>query len=153
MTLENQVISLEQSKRLKELGIEQNSYFFWQHYPETIYRKEALRIIPKSNKEGITDRGECWSAFTASELGVMLPDNISHHRANKGGTWDGHLHRCLIPSHGKEVIGEQGVTVPLHYDFCKHGYDTEAECKAATLIYCLENKLTTPEECNSRLKS
>ena len=76
MKIENQVITLIQAKKLKELGVSQDSYFCWQHFPEKVYRKEALHLVNPMSKEGITDAGEFWSAFTVSELCQMLPNHV-----------------------------------------------------------------------------
>lgn len=74
MEIEKQVCTLEQAKRLKELGVKQESYFMWQEslnddeYAEQhcigLYDKESYNYI------GIA------SAFTASEFSDMLPARI-----------------------------------------------------------------------------
>lgn len=62
MKLENQVCTLEQAKRLKELGICQESYF--------LHGEEAGHIVESWSVEGYED--EFYSVFTVAELGVML---------------------------------------------------------------------------------
>jgi hypothetical protein len=56
MKIEPQVTSLELSKRLRELGVKQESLFYWGDKPSDI---------------------ECYSAFTASELLDLLPSFIN----------------------------------------------------------------------------
>lgn len=65
MNLENQVCSLELSRRLKQLGVKQDSLFY--HLIGGITsRIEALPLM-----------GEDWySAFTVAELGEILPTMI-----------------------------------------------------------------------------
>lgn len=69
MKLEDQVCSLELAKKLRELGVKQESQFFWLTYnsgeKELIYRPA----------DGHSDMG--YSAFTVAELGEMLPKHIS----------------------------------------------------------------------------
>jgi hypothetical protein len=63
MKLENQVCTLEQSKKLKELGICQKSFLYYINgttTPGTLSSKE--KIIFNLH----------WSAFTVAELGIMF---------------------------------------------------------------------------------
>lgn len=74
MQLENQVCSLEQAKELKDLGVDQDSLFYWNsvQYPFVT----ALEVhYGKSDTETITAFSvmtSLASAFTVAELGVML---------------------------------------------------------------------------------
>lgn len=69
LLLEQQVTSLELSKKLKELGVKQDSLFYWT--PSNAYNKYyisdigyRLTPIPSENE---------YSAFTVAELGELLP--------------------------------------------------------------------------------
>src|SRR5439155_13694049 len=68
--LEKQVCSLDLAKRLKELGVRQESLFIWNYYPHTDGYK--LQYNP--------DYGSVLniSAFTVAELGEMLPQHIKY---------------------------------------------------------------------------
>jgi hypothetical protein len=68
MPLEQQVCALEYSKRFKELGVRQESIFFWDVHSPTAY---AVTFVPYSCP-GL----ERYSAFTVAELGEMLPKKI-----------------------------------------------------------------------------
>lgn len=80
--LNNLVTSLELSKKLKELGVEQKSQFYW----STIYGPATIESIDTLNEtvsggdgwtfleEGLA-RGHVCSAFTATELMEMMPTN------------------------------------------------------------------------------
>ena len=84
MKLENQVISLEISKKLKLLNVKQESLFYWiedyeeySNYPEILYAptSEVVNNLgeldwPRNNPEN------CHSAFTPSELLEILPETI-----------------------------------------------------------------------------
>lgn len=64
MNLEQQVCSLELAKRLKELGVDNPSWFFWQ-----LFRNDVFTVTddPYSNTE-------VYHAYTVAELGEMLMD-------------------------------------------------------------------------------
>lgn len=95
MEREKQVCSLELAKKLKGLDVEQESNLYWVaevfrcggytgdfylHDCESSYKKEWLKEERKGNY---------YPAFTASELGEMLPGNINEAelriRKSKGG--------------------------------------------------------------------
>ena len=76
MKLENQVVSLELSKQLKELGFEQDSLYY--HLYGDV--KSEIRSI-----ENLSNTDEHWvhlvdkcSAYTVAELGKMLPVDTSN---------------------------------------------------------------------------
>lgn len=138
MTLENQVCSLELSKKLKELGVKQDGIFQWRKYslnpePFVIFFGEA-----QSGKElGIlSGEFEYWySAFTVAELGEMLPDHLNF----EGKVW---LLKMI----------KNPIEFGLYYDTLgradyigtKNGgcilEDTEADARAKMLIYLLESR-------------
>ena len=86
MKLENQVVSLEIAKHLKQLCIKQKSLFYWSSFRNESSPKEQWSnvydvIIDQEDKNeyrGITylkDK-KFYSAFTASELGELLPQTL-----------------------------------------------------------------------------
>lgn len=140
--------SLELSKRLKELGVAQESDCF----SRWIERRE-IGAIGKKFKweiEGFRSsevRGEPIRAFSVAELGVALPSTIitepdetyywlaSDKRSGKEeGSW-----MCSYGENGKCHIEEYA--------------PNEADARAKMLIYLLENNLITVEEVNARLSS
>jgi hypothetical protein len=72
MKLENQVCSLDLAKRLKKLGVKQESLFWWSAHtePATLWNEWSLE-----KQEGSPDTS--YAAFTVAELGEMLPDYIT----------------------------------------------------------------------------
>lgn len=121
MKLEQQVCSLELAKRLKELGVKQDSEFYW--YKST-NDKQEIRHRKSENSfehciENFLNIGIIVSAFTVAELGEMLPAWSRSY--NTGEYWD-----CDCKPHGFHLTA-----------------DTEADARAAILIYLLENKLIT----------
>lgn len=66
-----QVCSLELAKRLKELGVKQESIWYWDCLisPEICLAKDRASVI----NQDIEYQNSEYSAFTVSELGVELP--------------------------------------------------------------------------------
>lgn len=77
MELENQVCQLDLAKRLKELGVKQESYWKWDEFGHLldIYYEEKNPGVPFV------------SAFTVAELGEMLPKDIDTYKTDKGTFW------------------------------------------------------------------
>lgn len=75
MKLEEMVCSLEVARQLKELNVKQESLFWWRKYaPKT--GETYISAWQISLYKGSTNNYESISAFTASELGEMLPRKI-----------------------------------------------------------------------------
>lgn len=79
LSLEQQVCSLESAKRLKELGVRQESLFYWRLNPRpkedyTDTEKEAYldnKYWPSDMKEGLVV-----SAYTVAEIIYLLGDKF-----------------------------------------------------------------------------
>ena len=123
MEIEEEVCSSELAKELKELGVEQNSIFYWvrdrpmQGWESDRYILELVGITSYQREYG-------YSAFTVAELGEMLPEG--YYSQKERGSWvctdaDNHL------------------AVTNIYD-CDNIY-TEADARAKMLIYLIENNL------------
>lgn len=70
MKLEDQVTSIELSKRLKELGVKQESIFVWEWFNDTFYGVKYFPfVVVPSQFNGY----KTYSAFTVAELIEMLP--------------------------------------------------------------------------------
>jgi hypothetical protein len=116
MKLEQQVVSLDLAKRLKELGCKQDSYAFWNARPNDPPVVLAGYELGAFNSLNTPKRSRIASAFTVAELGELLPD----------GT-------ISFYDFGKWTCQYQ----PSHKEFA----DTEADARAKMLIYLLEQKL------------
>lgn len=88
MTIDKQVCPLKQAKKLKELGIKQESYFLW------VLRGGEWEIWDQTQKSDYeTGREkEFISAFTSSEIGMLLPEDMECVRCSgkkelKKGKW------------------------------------------------------------------
>lgn len=132
--LEKQVVSLELAKRLKELGVKQESLFY--HYATEIEQDGLAwwNISEKEPKKGkkvreylnSVGRPSVLSAFTVAELGEML------HKA--GGELFLKAYGEVFNFKGTGRIGELGVINLMR----------NPDMGAKMLIYLLENKLITP---------
>ena len=130
MKLENQICSLELARRLKMLGFEQESLFYWvMMYPGALVLSGPSWIIHTADEfENIKVLPEedwmAYPAYTAAELGEMLPSHIKQHSM------------FVDRFHDKWLIGYSYV-----YDDDKPFMNTEADAKAELLIWLKENNL------------
>lgn len=121
MKLEDQVVSLELAKKLKELGVQQDSYFMYfpiyDHHSGTAEVIEWRLVCEKNEIHG----SEIISAFTVAELGEMLKDYDLE----------------CVWFEGEQAYGAFQTNSGV--DTC-YGR-TEAEARAKLLVYLLESKL------------
>lgn len=117
MRIEDQVCGLELARKLKELGVKQDGYFFWMKLNKPVIEW----ILAINNQHLDQDKGDV-SAFTVAELGEMLPEYLSingetfYYRAYKNQVTYHHPKMCEI------VVGG----------------DTEADARAKMLINLIE---------------
>lgn len=132
MKLEQQVTSLEISKRLKELGVKQESLFWWgSAIPgagilkrDSDFSLSSMPVKLNGNWKGF------YSAFTVAELGEMLPEGYATYVAP---------HQKKIPPAKWKCI------FPMPHNLEKDVFaDTEADARGKMLVYLLENNLLTP---------
>lgn len=145
MKLQDQCATLEQCKRLKELGIEQG-YSYFEYAPnDNIYHD-----VVRDNYPGTFNLFNI-DVFTATELGVILPAGCISCYNDHHGFW---VCEFIEPWDKDEEPDATPYAVPGWKLTASIGDDepqTEAEARAAMLIYLLENNLTTASECNKRL--
>lgn len=128
MKLEDQVCSLELAKKLKELWVKQESQFYYcnvKSIGDHILNKELWMIAHLSQVTGLSD--DWFSAFTVSELGVLMPDLFGTFK-DKGmwkGAWE----------------DNQWSLVSKLYASSK----TEADARAKIIIYLIENGLISKD--------
>ena len=140
MEIERQVCSLESAKKLKELGVKQESLFWWaqrkqvviRHPPKepTYYEPDLFMDISESGLKVIA------SAYTVAELLYMLPDYIKNRgnmltlvKSDSGEWW------VNYPNHGGE--GLCGLPEFVDISVC--------EALAKCLIYLTTNGLLKGE--------
>jgi hypothetical protein len=119
--LEDQVCSLELAKRLKDLGVKQESLHEWT-FDQHIWELDGPR------PSDIFPEAFC-SAFTVAELGEMLPilvrgKVVKFHKLGADPTW---IVEYLPVTNDDEKYHTEALS--------------EADARAKMLIYLLENKL------------
>jgi len=134
MTLEQQFCSLELAKRLKELGVKQESCFWWCDPSDG--DKADVGFI-RDNHVGYK---VFYSAFTVAELGLLLPWAIESNFLEDPDKW-------LKIEKDENVDGSTrwnvGYQDEMSTDLFEVSDQTEADARAKTLIYLLENKIIT----------
>lgn len=123
MTLESQVVSLSLAKKLKELGAEQESIYFWRVPNDTKREKNAGAYLMRADQNiAETKFFDYYAAFTVAELEYMLIGDGELIVSHFSGEWQ------------VQVVGKGQVYSSL-----------PADSRAKMLIYLLENKLlSTP---------
>jgi len=77
MNIENQVVSLELAKKMKELGFEQESFFQWEVSFDT--GRLIYKNLCNCRHFETQDVKEYYSAYTVAELGEMLPRRLDEY--------------------------------------------------------------------------
>lgn len=151
MKLEQQVTSLELSKKLKELGFEQNGYFSWL---ECDARSGGGWYVWQTDYDHMIELPDC-SAYTVAELGKMLPRKICDQDQPLSGN-KGKCYPLVIEGLSDDYSNENVINGwRLRYGDTKIKIDndvklnsagiyyvgTEADARAKMLIYLKENNL------------
>lgn len=129
MKLQNLVCTTKQGEILKELGIKQNSLFYW--------TGEKWGIMPKSSCDFT---GSPTSLFTVGELGFLLP---IYPTTNATHSW---YHRHCWKGHSvgySEIGGKNHIESPW--------YESEAEARAYLLIFIIQCGYISVDEINNRI--
>lgn len=132
--------SLQQSKRLRELGVDAPSMFT--HYKT--FRNEWS--IAYSTGLG----HEYYPAYTSGELGEIL----SAVRYKSAGFPMMFTSYCNSSDAVANMLGKWSCMFRNPVDFTNPDIkaDTESQARAAMLIHLLENNLITPSQVNNQLK-
>jgi hypothetical protein len=135
--LNNYVCTLPQAKRLKELGVKDDSLFYWIPYTKTIvdemdYDGNTISSHLENGYEiGICEshaNQDCYPAFTSQELGAMISHLCDELRVN----W----HQTMEL---KTKIDDYYFWVDGLIVLCS-SCNSEAQARAAFLIHLLERK-------------
>lgn len=148
MNIEKQVCTLDQAKKLRALGVMAPAFFMWYFdWQDEFKMKLVAYRVPGIVYHGAEKKEvNCW-AYSAAELGVMIIANDDTHFPQvyyneHSGTWESNILK-------REDVEGSAELMPITEAMQESEY--EAETKADTLIYMLENGITTPEICAARL--
>jgi len=150
MKLEDQVVSLDLAKRLKELGVKQESLWWWHDYGKLEKPINDKNFLGKYNGWYSTNKRENdrintykYSAFTVAELGEMLPPSIEC-KSDRGFKYfiylemDKHIDQrprgFRFRLRYRPIYNEKMMS--YHND--EYRADTEANARAKTVIYLKE---------------
>lgn len=149
MKLENQVTNLELSRKLKELGVKQDSYFDWFKLKEN--NDYSLVEYWQIDYE---IRFDTISAFTVAELGELLPNSIQLKNQEPFDNYSISIHKFNRVSDDMKVINnfivnyytESDENSWLRIRLTPNIYDPNlANAMAKMLIYLLENGMIKNE--------
>lgn len=125
----NHVTSLDLSKRLCELGVKQTSSFYW--YKDEVFNNnfvEYEELIYEDIHRSHPNPIKLYSAFLASELLELLPENIDLSKSDSKYWCD--------PSEGYGEVTD--------YNYCSD--NNACNCLAIMLIHLLETGLIKAED-------
>jgi len=128
MKLEQQVVSLDLTKRMKELGAPQES-IFWHIGVKNDVDETTWDIRLKGPRDTVfgIEVSENIPAYTVAELGEMLPEGFTSSKRRQGMGYE-----CFLFQNNPDMS-------PV---IQAHQYaDTEADARAKMWIYLKENKL------------
>jgi hypothetical protein len=131
MNIEKQVCSLELAKRLKELGVKQESYFMWEGIMADVDKMHF-----KVKKFRANGNPWAYSAFTTAELGEMLPATLQ----TKG--WDVYIEFGKSNITGLFKVFFRETSNPARMSIRSEA-TSEADVRAQILIWLIEQKLIT----------
>lgn len=129
MKLEDQVVSLELAKKLKTLGVKQESMFDWIEWKEG---KSKLIYNDMEHNYDASIKLSFYSAFTVAELGEMLPKHAGSYKKE-----DEYVAFSDWKEYAWYIDGGNAPKLVIETA------NTEADARAKMLIYLLENKIIT----------
>lgn len=124
MKLEDQVVSLELSKKLNELGVMQYSVFVWEYFSDTAY---GVRFYPYAVSPSSSNGVKIYSAYTVAELGDMLPADVND--------YDLIIKKCRVEYEVRYSNQDDSKRLSIEWA------DSLADAMAKTLIHLIENKI------------
>lgn len=148
MHIHNQVCSLELSKKLKELGVEQNGLWSWCLSigpPWNARAKDEWGLQLDGPEENEPNSSESYSAFTVAELGGLLPQQLGYkafggNPADKGKAFDLVIHNPRSSWEGwhiSYVWYNLRLRKPVQYGHTVYRQN-EADARAVMLVWLLE---------------
>lgn len=132
MNIVDQVCTLEQGKKLKELGVVQHSHFAWAYnsFGNGDPYADSLESINNTDRSAFDSPEIICSAYTVAELGLMLPP---HYFTIQSIRENGNLVFTSMFYNGRKD--------PCFVLNVSNDNQNEAEMRAAMLIHLIEETL------------
>lgn len=124
MNIESQVTSFELSKKLKELGVNQESLFCW-------ISDFDLEYLPTELRNHLV----CIPAYTVAELGRMLPDLI--HATSASGNDRPIIMNKVGDQYQVAIMNSNQTRIPIFHD------TNEANARAMMLVFLIATGFNT----------
>lgn len=140
MNLESQVCTLEQARKLKELGVDEDNYFYWLFEDVILSDIERSKVVTCQNLMVINNLMSSIKAYTSSELGEMI-----------SAICDLGWEQSIITAFKDKKYNKIHFKYPSKEEGCgiyDNGFDMyyfskimlEAHARAEFLIYLLDNR-------------
>lgn len=130
MTNESKVCTIDQSKRLVEHGVKDESYFTWTEIDEKRFLNKTFTakklLLHGQLKFGDQCKLKLWPAWDVAELGLLLPELSSSTWSEEFGYWIA-TNDIFESAIDREIISTK----------------SEAIVRADLLLYLLDNNLIT----------
>lgn len=146
MKIEDQVCSLELSKKIKELKVKQDSLWYFIHF-EAGWTLQSIKQVNNNLKahrkmgdnmfaiNALSEfwRDDCISAFTVAELGELLNKKLKHNY---------YINGCFYLKSAESNVYSIEFTQQLNEGNLSRVTEdkTEANARAKMLIYLIKNK-------------
>ena len=147
------VTSLDLSRKLKAAGVPQDALFYWWEHPQRgwIVQSETFLFAEKRLDEThaeMLERTGHIAAYTASELGAMLPSKIHYPIVNERGE---EMHAVAgYLNVASDLCGLAYAHDSAHLiDVVRGRAATEADARAALLLALIEAGNVNPESLNN----
>lgn len=101
---EDHVTSLELSVKLKEIGIEQKSFFVWEYYDDQC---NAVKFIPYAILPDEYNKFKIYSAFLATELLEILPNRITIKENKPFNNFILEISKSIIVKNAKDLLDRE----------------------------------------------
>lgn len=142
MELEKQICSLALAQKLKELGVNQQSYFYWKHLTDSPTGPIDSWVLVDYGSSSFSYSYYHVSAFTVAELGEMLPvGTVIPMKTVVGKWWRKSILIIKKLANSDKSWHIYYVNPNTEAKSISFTADTEANARAKMLIYLWENKL------------
>lgn len=158
MNIQNYTCTVEQAKKLRELGVTAKSQYYWVSFGTESGQEIALCRPVNSYEQKPCE----WAWYILGEVRQEIQEQIDHDKLNADGVvYPAYTLGELLRMADTETYVQRAGSYTSEYaqwEWVDEGreaangvYDTPEQASADMLIHLLENKYITPEQCNGAL--